>query len=189
MIALPPQLCPYKQPIHAAGAMSLRRRSSRRSSPPCRAVPDSPSGASGTADSRGSVGTDSTVAASCPRFGSSPESRCMTFRRPHPSASVERGSRVLNLQPFQQVGMNLVPLSQEAQFRLGVDGLDAHHPHEPCHSLPIHPIPLGFQPRRHPSASVERGAGVLSIDQVHELQILLALFRRLVVQARPADAQ
>src|SRR5215469_7183599 len=50
-------------------------------------------------------------------------------------------------------------------------------------------MPLGLQPRRHSSAAIERGSRVLPIDQSHQSQILLALFDRFVVQARPAHSQ
>src|SRR5215468_7794859 len=48
---------------------------------------------------------------------------------------------------------------------------------------------MGSQPRRHSTASVERGSCVLPIDQLHESHILLVLFHGLVIQARPADSQ
>ena len=61
-------------------------------------------------------------------------------------------------------------------------------------ALPLHPfaidlMPLAPQPGPHASAAPERMSGVLAVEQRHQRQVLGRLRCRLVVEARPTQAQ
>jgi site-specific DNA recombinase len=85
----------------------------------------------------------------------------------------------------EQVGVDPMPAPGRTQPRPGVDGLQAHEPHQPLHPLAVDRLPLLSQPSRHPPAAVERTGGVLLVDEPHLPQILGRLAGRRVIEARP----
>src|SRR5487761_119197 len=95
----------------------------------------------------------------------------------------------LHLQSPQQVRVDFMRLRAPAQPRLGIDGFQAHHRHQPPHPLPVHPPTLAPQPCHHPPASVKRPPRVLLVQKPHQPPILFALRLRPIIQARPADPQ
>ena len=53
--------------------------------------------------------------------------------------------------------------------------------HEPLHTLAIHGIALAIQPHHDPATAVKGRAGILSINQVHQLERLLTFSRWMVI--------
>jgi site-specific DNA recombinase len=92
--------------------------------------------------------------------------------------------RPLDRHVSQQVRVDLVALAGGAQSGPGVDRLQAHGPHQPLHSLAVHPLSLLDQPPGHPPTAVARAGGVLLVDQSHQPQVLGRLARRLMIEAR-----
>lgn len=68
-------------------------------------------------------------------------------------------------------------------------GLARHQAHQSLHSFAIDRMSLAPQPGRQAAAAPERVSRVLAIEQRHQRQVRHALGRRLVVVARPAQAQ
>lgn len=58
-----------------------------------------------------------------------------------------------------------------AHFRLGIDSLDSHKPHQSPNPLVIDTVALAAKACGHTSDSVKRSERVLHIDQIHQLQI------------------
>jgi site-specific DNA recombinase len=61
----------------------------------------------------------------------------------------------------QQIRVNPMPPARRTQLRPGVDGLQAHEPHQPLHPLAVDRLPLLDQPLRQPPAT-EEGVGYSS---------------------------
>jgi hypothetical protein len=53
-----------------------------------------------------------------------------------------------------------------------INGFQAHHPHQPLHTLAIHVVASPDQPLRHASRTVKGRVQILLIDQPHQSQIL-----------------
>src|SRR3954465_13242782 len=68
-----------------------------------------------------------------------------------------------------------------------VDGHQPHQPHQALHPLAVHRVPLRGQPRRHAARPVE--SQVLTVDQVHQPEIVCADRSRAAVDRGPADIQ
>lgn len=67
----------------------------------------------------------------------------------------------------QQVGINPVGLTGVFRMGLGINRLQAHQLHQPLHPLMVDGVPLPLQVSRHSGPAIERGAGVLFINQSH----------------------
>src|SRR5450755_2928597 len=67
----------------------------------------------------------------------------------------------------QQVRVDPVAFSRQAQFRLRIHGRNAHHFHKPCDPLPIHLETPCCQPRHHSPTPVKRSPRVLFVEQPH----------------------
>src|SRR3712207_183538 len=53
--------------------------------------------------------------------------------------------------------------------------------------LAVHPVPLAVQPRRHATRPVKRPRQVLTVDPLHQPEIVCADRSRAAVDRRPAD--
>src|SRR5688572_22984268 len=98
----------------------------------------------------------------------------------------------------QKIGKNTVLGVAPRGSRSRVNGLDAHHAHQPLHAFAVHDPAFGLQPDCHPPRAVERRAQVLLVDQPHQTQVVLRFWSRLVMPrgavqsqqlALPANAQ
>jgi hypothetical protein len=74
-------------------------------------------------------------------------------------------------QRSQQVRVDPVAFSRQAQFRLRIHGRNAHHFHKPCDPLPIYLETPCCQPRHHSPAPVKRSPRVVFVEQPHQLQV------------------
>src|SRR3954453_20385406 len=70
-----------------------------------------------------------------------------------------------------------------------VDGHQSHQPHQALNPLAVHRVPLRGQPRRHAARAVERPRQVLTVDQLHQPEIVRADRSRAAVDRGPADIQ
>jgi hypothetical protein len=70
-----------------------------------------------------------------------------------------------------------------------VDGHQTHQPHQALHPLAVYPVPLAVQPRRHATRPVEGPRQVLTVDQLHQPEIVCADRSRAAVDRGPADIQ
>jgi hypothetical protein len=70
-----------------------------------------------------------------------------------------------------------------------VDGLEPHHTHQPPDTFPVDLMALTFQPGGYLACPVERCGQVLTVNQLHKIEILLRYSNWLVVQAGAADIQ
>ena len=70
-----------------------------------------------------------------------------------------------------------------------VDGLEPHQAHQPAHPFPVDDVILALQPGSYLACPIEWRHQVLTVNQLHEFQVLLWDSFRLVVQAGPADIQ
>jgi hypothetical protein len=70
-----------------------------------------------------------------------------------------------------------------------VDGLETHYLHQPPDTFAVDPVSLVLQPCGQAACPVERRGQVLTINHLHESQVLLRDFNGLVVKAGVADAQ
>jgi hypothetical protein len=69
----------------------------------------------------------------------------------------------------QQIRVNRVSGRRLAQAGFGIQGFQAHLPHQPPHALRIDHIAPLPQPGRHPADPIKRGGGVLLIKHPHEV--------------------
>ncbi len=69
------------------------------------------------------------------------------------------------------------------------NGFQAHFSHQPLHAFAVDLVSQLFQPRRHSSGPKEGPLCVLSIDQMHQEQVLRGLACRLVVETGPGQAK
>jgi hypothetical protein len=92
------------------------------------------------------------------------------------------------LHPPPEVGINLVSCAGLAQLRLRIEGLNAHLPQQPCHTLTIDRLPLAAEPSGQTTTPIKRGRGVLRIKQPHALQMLRAFTNRLPIQRGACQA-
>src|SRR4051812_6863542 len=69
------------------------------------------------------------------------------------------------------------------------DGHQPHQPHQALHPLAVDREALGGQPRRHAARPVEGARQILTVDQLHQPEIVCADRSRAAVDRGPADIQ
>src|ERR1039458_5432042 len=70
-----------------------------------------------------------------------------------------------------------------------VDGLDRHHPHQPLDPFAVHRPAVAPQHRRQPSRAIERPRQMQLVHPPHHRQVVLAHWRRPVIQCRARHLQ
>ncbi len=93
------------------------------------------------------------------------------------------------LHATQQVGVDFVARCRLTGPGAPVDGLKPHCSHQSPDTFPVYPLALTLQPCGHLACPVKRRGQVLTVDQLHESEILFTNSFRLVVQAGAADIQ
>ena len=89
----------------------------------------------------------------------------------------------VDFQTAQQVRINLMTCAGLRQARLLIDRFQAHQTQQASNSFVIDLMTLRLQPGCHAPNAVERCQRVLLIEQAHQLQVLLALRLRLIIEA------
>ena len=95
----------------------------------------------------------------------------------------------VDLQPPEQVRIDLMPWVWLAGVGTPVDGLQAYQLHQPADPLAVDLVSVIAEPGSHPSGSVERCLQVLLVYEGHQLQVLGAGLGWQVVQRGAADTQ
>jgi len=90
--------------------------------------------------------------------------------------------RPIDSQPFEQVRVDLVPITRNAGSGARVHGLNAHGTHQPLHPLPVDPAALVLQVNTHLARAIVRRFQMLLINQIHQIQVLLTAFTRDVIR-------
>ncbi len=93
----------------------------------------------------------------------------------------------VDFQPFEQVRINLMPVTRNAGSGTRIHRLNAHSAHQALNPLAVYPMALAFQVDAHLARAIVRRFQVLLVNQVHKIQILLTLFTRDVVHRRAAQ--
>ena len=70
-----------------------------------------------------------------------------------------------------------------------VDGLDRHHPHQPLDPFAVHRPAVAPQHRRQPPRAIERPRQMQLVHPPHHRQVVLAHWRRPVIQCRARHLQ
>lgn len=76
-----------------------------------------------------------------------------------------------NSQVAQPVGINPVFRIVKGRARFGINGDQSHFPQESLHPFVVDRITTVMQMSRHPRPAIERGSGVLLVQQAHQQQI------------------
>ena len=95
----------------------------------------------------------------------------------------------VDLQPPEQVRIDLMPWVWLAGVGTPVDGLQAYQLHQPADPLAVDLVSVISEPGSHPSGTVERCLQVLLVYEGHQLQVLGAGLGWQVVQRGAADTQ
>jgi len=95
----------------------------------------------------------------------------------------------LDLHSSEQVGIDLVIRVPHGCPRPRMDRFQAHQTHQTLDSLAVDLLPPTGQHDGHPTAAEEGCLEILLVDPPHQLQVLDRLRRRLIVEARPIEAQ
>ena len=95
----------------------------------------------------------------------------------------------VDLQPPEQVRIDLMPWVWLAGVGTPVDGLQAYQLHQPADPLAVDLVSVIAEPGSHPSGAVERCLQVLLVYEGHQLQVLGAGLGWQVVQRGAADTQ
>ncbi len=84
-------------------------------------------------------------------------------------------------QPFQQVGIGLVPFRRPAGFRLLIDRHQPHEAHQSAYPLLVHEMPIVTQVPGHLPDTEEGCFQELLVDPPHQIKVLRGLaLRRLI---------
>ncbi len=99
--------------------------------------------------------------------------------------------RMVDFQPAQQIGINLVPGMRPAGVRPRRHAREPQLPHQPLDPLAVDPVAQAAQVGRHLAAAVERMPRVFRVDQRQQFQFLPVRFRRAAgrVEERAGDAR
>ena len=103
-------------------------------------------------------------------------------RRPHLA-------RPCYLHATEQVGVDLVTRCRQTGPGAPVDGFETHHAQQSADTLPVDLVALTLQPDGHLACPVEWRRQVLTVNQLHDSEVLLRDSFWLVVQAGTADIQ
>ena len=88
--------------------------------------------------------------------------------------------RMVDFQTPQQIGVLPVLGTGLAQSPLGINGLQAHEPHEPADPLGIDRVSLASQPECHLWDAIKRGSRKLLVDQGHQKMIVTLVLPGLI---------
>jgi len=97
--------------------------------------------------------------------------------------------RMIDRNPFQKIGIDLMVGAREAGTRLRINRLQAHLPHQTADPLRIDRISPRPQPRRHLRHPVKRRFRKLLVDPVHQHQVVGVIPPRFVIQRRAGEPQ
>lgn len=92
---------------------------------------------------------------------------------------------LVRAQATQKIGANLVPLRRFAGAGFLVNRHEAHQPHQAPDVFLVHEVVFIAQMPRHLAHSVKRGLKELLINQAHQVEVNLALARRLIIKRGP----